>query len=98
MAAKAIVALLVLGWLPALGQSPPDYTWPQHPRLTWAAPPAEIHLLPKRIVGHRFQVPACLLAGPQRWGQAQWIACLKRTHGKKRHVCATRAGLSRRCP
>jgi hypothetical protein len=35
MAAKAIVALLVLGCLPALGQSPPGYTWPQHPRLTW---------------------------------------------------------------
>jgi hypothetical protein len=35
MAAKAIVALLALGCLPALGQSPPDYTWPQHPRLTW---------------------------------------------------------------
>jgi hypothetical protein len=35
MVAKAIVALLVLGCLPALGQSPPDYTWPQHPRLTW---------------------------------------------------------------
>ena len=43
VAAKAIVASLVLGCLAALGQSSPDYTWPQHPRLTWddfkASPP-----------------------------------------------------------
>jgi hypothetical protein len=41
--AKAIVASLVLGCLATLGQSSPDYTWPQHPRLTWddfkASPP-----------------------------------------------------------
>jgi hypothetical protein len=55
MAAKAIVALLVLGCLPALGQSPPGYIWPQHPRLTGRlqGPPAEIRLLPERSVGHR---------------------------------------------
>jgi len=35
MAAKAIVALLVLGSVAAHAQSPPAFTWAQHPRLTW---------------------------------------------------------------
>lgn len=29
------LALAVLGSLPAHAQSPPVFTWPQHPRLTW---------------------------------------------------------------
>ena len=51
MAAKAIVALLVLGSVPALAQSPPGFAWPQHPTLTWddlKGRTAKVNVEPKR--------------------------------------------------
>jgi len=36
MAAKAIVALIVAACVPAHAQSAPDFTWTQHPTVTWA--------------------------------------------------------------
>src|SRR5215471_8038298 len=95
MASIAIIALLVLGCVPAHAQSPSGFTWLQHPRLTWddfKGQPAKSVSYPSVVsdTGFKYQL-GCrsglldIEAAAFFWPSGSWVRPDGKTPGLLRH-------------